>query len=98
MCAACQTAVHKKCHEKLLSKCSGSVFNSASTTVSEVLKYQIFVLTSQCCFSNIAAAARTLQDRHATSLQAVHVHVTYILRSLRFPDGWFLHTGSQMRR
>uniref|UniRef100_A0A0K8VWR1 protein kinase C n=1 Tax=Bactrocera latifrons TaxID=174628 RepID=A0A0K8VWR1_BACLA len=30
-CITCQTAVHKKCHEKLLSKCSGSVFNSAST-------------------------------------------------------------------
>ncbi|XP_037931509.1 putative protein kinase C delta type homolog [Teleopsis dalmanni] len=27
----CQTVVHKKCHEKLLGKCSGSVFNSAST-------------------------------------------------------------------
>ncbi|KAL7745002.1 hypothetical protein ACLKA6_007264 [Drosophila palustris] len=30
-CIICQTAVHKKCHEKLLGKCSGSVFNSAST-------------------------------------------------------------------
>ncbi|KAH8396193.1 hypothetical protein KR222_004715 [Zaprionus bogoriensis] len=27
----CQTVVHKKCHDKLLGKCSGSVFNSAST-------------------------------------------------------------------
>ncbi|EDW62550.1 putative protein kinase C delta type homolog isoform X3 [Drosophila virilis] len=30
-CIICQTVVHKKCHEKLLGKCSGSVFNSAST-------------------------------------------------------------------
>ncbi|EDW78543.1 uncharacterized protein Dwil_GK16493 [Drosophila willistoni] len=30
-CIICQTAVHKKCHEKLLGKCSGSVFTSAST-------------------------------------------------------------------
>ncbi|XP_065366319.1 putative protein kinase C delta type homolog isoform X2 [Calliphora vicina] len=30
-CITCQTVVHKKCHEKLLGKCSGSVFNSAST-------------------------------------------------------------------
>ncbi|XP_001355364.2 putative protein kinase C delta type homolog [Drosophila persimilis] len=30
-CIICQTVVHKKCHEKLLGKCSGSVFTSAST-------------------------------------------------------------------
>uniref|UniRef100_A0A1B0AFA7 Phorbol-ester/DAG-type domain-containing protein n=1 Tax=Glossina pallidipes TaxID=7398 RepID=A0A1B0AFA7_GLOPL len=30
-CIICQTVVHKKCHDKLLGKCSGSVFNSAST-------------------------------------------------------------------
>ncbi|XP_055843889.1 putative protein kinase C delta type homolog isoform X2 [Episyrphus balteatus] len=30
-CITCQTAVHKRCHEKLLGKCSGSSFNSAST-------------------------------------------------------------------
>ncbi|KNC27553.1 putative protein kinase C delta type, partial [Lucilia cuprina] len=30
-CITCQTVVHKKCHEKLLGKCSGSVFDSAST-------------------------------------------------------------------
>ncbi|XP_030762432.1 putative protein kinase C delta type homolog [Sitophilus oryzae] len=30
-CQSCQTAVHKKCHDKLLSKCSGSGINSEST-------------------------------------------------------------------
>ncbi|XP_043661457.1 putative protein kinase C delta type homolog isoform X5 [Drosophila teissieri] len=30
-CIICQTVVHKKCHDKLLGKCSGSVFTSAST-------------------------------------------------------------------
>ncbi|XP_017852456.1 putative protein kinase C delta type homolog [Drosophila busckii] len=30
-CITCQTVVHKRCHDKLLGKCSGSVFNSAST-------------------------------------------------------------------
>ncbi|XP_075158424.1 protein kinase C delta isoform X3 [Haematobia irritans] len=30
-CITCQTVVHKRCHEKLLGKCSGSVFDSAST-------------------------------------------------------------------
>ncbi|XP_055383057.1 putative protein kinase C delta type homolog isoform X2 [Condylostylus longicornis] len=30
-CITCQTAAHKKCHDKLLGKCSGSSFNSAST-------------------------------------------------------------------
>lgn len=32
--AACQTAVHKKCHEKLLGKCPESGINSESTIVS----------------------------------------------------------------
>lgn len=32
----CQTVVHKKCHDKLLGKCSGSVFNSASTIVGDM--------------------------------------------------------------
>lgn len=31
---ACQTAVHKKCHDKLLGTCSESSFNSESTIVS----------------------------------------------------------------
>ncbi|XP_019772745.1 putative protein kinase C delta type homolog isoform X7 [Dendroctonus ponderosae] len=30
-CQSCQTAVHKKCHDKLLGKCSGSGINSEST-------------------------------------------------------------------
>ncbi|CAH2002122.1 unnamed protein product [Acanthoscelides obtectus] len=30
-CQFCQTAVHKKCHEKLLGKCPGSGLNSEST-------------------------------------------------------------------
>lgn len=30
-CKTCQTAVHKKCHEKLLGSCSESSFNSEST-------------------------------------------------------------------
>ncbi|XP_076220551.1 putative protein kinase C delta type homolog isoform X2 [Nomia melanderi] len=30
-CQACQTAVHKKCHDKLLTKCSGSGRESEST-------------------------------------------------------------------
>ncbi|KAF7274218.1 hypothetical protein GWI33_013111 [Rhynchophorus ferrugineus] len=30
-CQSCQTAVHKKCHDKLLGKCSGSSINSEST-------------------------------------------------------------------
>ncbi|KAL1514319.1 hypothetical protein ABEB36_003592 [Hypothenemus hampei] len=30
-CQCCQTAVHKKCHDKLLGKCSGSGINSEST-------------------------------------------------------------------
>lgn len=30
----CQTAVHKKCHEKLLTKCPGSGIDSESTIVS----------------------------------------------------------------
>lgn len=34
ICLACQTAVHKKCHEKLLGTCSESGFNSESTIVS----------------------------------------------------------------
>lgn len=32
--SACQTAVHKKCHDKLLGTCSESGFNSESTIVS----------------------------------------------------------------
>lgn len=32
--AACQTSVHKKCHEKLLGKCPESGINSESTIVS----------------------------------------------------------------
>lgn len=31
---ACQTAVHKKCYDKLLGTCSESSFNSESTIVS----------------------------------------------------------------
>ena len=34
---ACQTVVHKKCHDKLLGTCSESSFNSESTIVS--IKY-----------------------------------------------------------
>ncbi|KFB38951.1 AGAP000418-PA-like protein [Anopheles sinensis] len=33
-CKTCQTAVHKKCHDKLLGTCSESSFNSESTIVS----------------------------------------------------------------
>lgn len=35
---ACQTAVHKKCHEKLLGTCSESGFNSESTIVSDSIR------------------------------------------------------------
>lgn len=59
---ACQTAVHKKCHDKLLGTCSESSFNSESTivsccviftiaiqivmTFSHLLKYQQFFILS----------------------------------------------------
>lgn len=35
---ACQTAVHKKCHDKLLGTCSESSFNSESTIVSLLIE------------------------------------------------------------
>lgn len=35
----CQTAVHKKCHDKLLGTCSESSFNSESTIVSNKISY-----------------------------------------------------------
>jgi len=34
--SACQTAVHKKCHEKFLVKCPGSGRESESTIVSYI--------------------------------------------------------------
>lgn len=40
----CQTAVHKKCHDKMLGTCSESSFNSESTIVRYILFYiQVFV-------------------------------------------------------
>lgn len=39
---ACQTAVHKKCHEKLLGTCSESSFNSESTIVSKRITNKYF--------------------------------------------------------
>ncbi|XP_050492939.1 putative protein kinase C delta type homolog isoform X2 [Bombus huntii] len=61
--SACQTAVHKKCHDKLLTKCPESGRESENTIVSPL-----------------------------------YVHVTDLLRSLRFHVVWFFSTGSQMRR
>lgn len=44
MNVGCQTAVHKRCHDKLLGKCPGSGRESESTIVS--VKNVIFIIIS----------------------------------------------------
>lgn len=38
-CSVCQTAVHKRCHNKLLGKCTGSSAHSEATVVIEFCFY-----------------------------------------------------------
>ncbi|KHJ84429.1 phorbol esters/diacylglycerol binding domain protein [Oesophagostomum dentatum] len=44
-CQLCGTAVHKKCHEKIIMQCPGSAKNTKETIVSLVF-WQIFGCTS----------------------------------------------------
>ncbi|EDS27502.1 predicted protein [Culex quinquefasciatus] len=45
-CKTCQTAVHKKCHEKLLGSCSESSFNSESTIVNLPHRFRVYTFMS----------------------------------------------------
>nr|AGY49602.1 protein kinase C delta [Anopheles stephensi] len=45
-CKTCQTAVHKKCHDKLLGTCSESSFNSESTIVNLPHRFRVYTFMS----------------------------------------------------
>ena len=47
--AVCNCAVHKKCHDKILGRCTGSATDSRETkvTVTAMLQY---IITKQCVF------------------------------------------------
>lgn len=54
-CIVCQTAVHKRCHSKLLGKCTGSTAYSDATVVKKInniLFQKLYLLIKNCYNTN----------------------------------------------
>lgn len=112
MCVtACNCTVHKRCHIKVLGRCPGSAVDSSET---KVLRQRVFGLYACLAFiivttgSVISSAIRCvvfdvdadqeIQTQRPSSFQNSQLHVSNVLRSLRFHALRSLQAGHAMSR
>lgn len=94
-CQLCSAAVHKKCHEKMLSQCPGSAKNTKDTIVGDFFVSR-FLITLQ--LFRCLVLERALQNRHPSSIQNVQLQKSYVLRPLRLAALRSFQAGHEMRR
>lgn len=90
-CQLCSAAVHKKCHDKIISKCPGSAEKTKDTVVchynlqkklllnKKIVKYKFSFLFNYYNFLHILVFERTFQNRYSSSFQIVQFQKSNIL-------------------